>query len=258
MINGESGEDLHSGFKRNMAQTNEGKPGTSFTGVSLPSFLQMLEQERKSCTLVVSSGERTGSFYFEDGDLIDAVYQDQLGLEAAHSILLWDHPSFTVGMPDDRMRRIELPLAHILLDSAKRMDEEKDDVEESQRDWKGFQQDDSVIQSNPTLRQLIQTITEIPNIRHYYFLDRQGKLIIQSSRKQNLGDFITFCIVSGIQMRKILDAKGPNRIHLKLESGDVLLIVPGAGMIIGLLLEEHASVDEVTEKLRPALARKEG
>lgn len=238
-----------------MTQTSEGHSGASFSGVSLPSFLQMLEQERKSCTLVVNSEGRNGSFYFEDGDLVDAVYGDQFGLEAAHTILLWGNPSFTVGMSEDRMRRIELPLAHILLDSAKRMDEENGDVEESQSDWRELQEDDSAIQSDPVLRQLVQTITAIPSVKHYYFLDRQGKVIAQSSRKQKLGDFITYCIVSGIQMRKILNAKGPNRIHLKLENGDILLIVPGAGVIIGLLLEEHASVNDVTDKLRPALAR---
>jgi hypothetical protein len=69
-----------------------------------------------------------------------------------------------------------------------------------------------------------------------------------------LGDFITYCIVSGIQMRKALDAKGPSRIQLVMESGETLLIVPGAGMIIGLLLDEHAEVNDVADLLRPVLS----
>jgi len=239
-----------------MTQTSEQPHGASFGGVSLSSFLQMLEQERKSCTLVVTSGERKGSFYFEDGVLIDAVYGDKMGLDAAHSILHWKNPSFTVGMPEDRMRRIELPLAHILLDSAKRMDEENGDVEEEpQSDWRDYQPDDTLIQADPALKQLVQTLATIPSVMHYFFLDRQGKVITQSSRKQKLGDFITYCIVSGIQMRKILNAKGPNRIHLNLENGETLLIIPGAGMIIGLLLSDNTSVNDVTEQLRPVLAR---
>lgn len=238
-----------------MMQSTEGKQEAPFAGVSLPSFLQMLEQERKSCTLVVTSEGRKGSFYFEGGVLIDAVYEDKMGLDAAHSILLWSNPGFIVGIPEDRMRRIELPLAHILLDSAKRMDEESGEVEEIHTDWRDIHEDDFAIQSDPSLKQLVQTISAIPDVRHYYFLDRQGKVIAQSSRKQKLGDFITYCIVSGIQMRKILDAKGPNRINLNLENGDILLIIPGAGMIIGLLLEENASVSEVTDTLRPALVR---
>ena len=239
-----------------MAQGNQGQQTASFTGVSLHSFLQMLEQERKTCTLLVESDGRIGSFFFEDGDLIDAAYEDKLGLDAAHLILVWDKPAFTVAAPEDRMRRIELPLAHILLDSAKKIDEENGEVEETNyRPWKEIHRDDSIVQSDPLLQKLVQTIATIPNVRHYYLLDRQGKVIAQSSRKKNLGDFITYCIVSGIQMRKILDAKGPNRIHLKLDTNETLMIVPGAGVIIGLLLDENASVDDVGDQLRPALGR---
>jgi len=238
-----------------MAQSSEGQQGSSFGGVSLPSFLQMLEQERKSCTLVVNSEGRSGSFYFEDGELIDAVFDDQLGMDAAHSILLWRNPTFIVGMAEDKMRRIQRPLAHLLLDSAKRMDEEQGETEEPQSTTPSFQIDDSIIKADPLLQKLVDTITSIAGVKHFYFLDRQGKVITQSSRKQKLGDFITYCIVSGIQMRKILDAKGPNRIHLNLDNGDTLLIIPGAGLIIGLLLDEFASVNDVAEQLRPALIR---
>ena len=238
-----------------MAQSSEGQQGSSFGGVSLPSFLQMLEQERKSCTLVVNSEGRSGSFYFEDGELIDAEFDDQLGMDAAHSILLWRNPTFIVGMAEDKMRRIRRPLAHLLLDSAKRMDEEQGETEEPQSTTPSFQIDDSIIKADPLLQKIVDTITSIAGVKHFYFLDRQGKVITQSSRKQKLGDFITYCIVSGIQMRKILDTKGPNRIHLNLDNGDTLLIIPGAGLIIGLLLDEFASVNDVTEKLRPALIR---
>lgn len=238
-----------------MAQGSEGQQGSSFGGVSLPSFLQMLEQERKSCTLVVNSEGRSGSFYFEEGELVDAVFGNQLGMDAAHSILLWKNPTFFVGMPEDKMRRIQRPLAHILLDSAKRMDEEHGERDEPQSTAPSFQIDDSIIKADPLLQKLVDTITSISGVRHFYFLDRQGKIITQSSRTLQLGDFITYCIVSGIQMRKILDAKGPNRIHLNLDNGETLLIIPGAGLIIGLLLDELASVNDVAEQLRPALTR---
>ena len=79
-------------------------------------------------------------------------------------------------------------------------------------------------------------------------------MIAQSSKNQKIGDFITYCSVSGIQIRKSLDAKGLHRIRLVMDNNDVLLILPGAGMIIGLLLHEHASIADVTARLRPALA----
>jgi len=233
-----------------MAQQNGAPEEGLIRGVSLASFLQMLEQERKSCTLVVRLDDLVGSFFFEDGALTDAQVGDEVGESAAYTILSWDNPFFSVTNAEDRMRRIHLPLAHILLDSAKQQDEGSQDTEEDQDD--GYESSSPIAGEDnvdPAIRQVIQAITSIAGIKHYFFLNRQGKMITQSSRQRKMGDFITYCIVSGIQMRKVLEVKGPNRIHLALENGETLLVIPGAGMIIGLLLDEHASVDEVSDKL---------
>jgi len=232
----------------------KGIPGSGHIGgVSLSSFLQMLEQERKSCTLVVSSGGRQGSFYFDDGILVDAQFGNEVGQDAAYKILLWDNPDLSVTHPEDRMRRIHLPLAHILLDSAKQKDEkdpESDESPDPESASESFLADSAEPEHNdPAIRRFIQAITPIAGIKHYFLLNRQGKMMTQSSRKLKIGDFIAYCIVSGIQMRKVLDVKGPSRIQLVLENDETILIVPGAGMIIGLLIDEFTSVNEISDKL---------
>ncbi|MFP7753049.1 DUF4388 domain-containing protein [Thermodesulfobacteriota bacterium B35] len=239
-----------------MAQTVGGQIG----GVSLASFLQMLEQERKSCTLVVNCDDRSGCFYFDGGVLIDACCDDQVGEEAAFTLLSWSDTSFSVTDPEDRLQRIRQPLAHLLLTAATRHDERR--YEEQQRQGTlqpGSREEQREIrvdvQGNPALRRLVETIVAMPSVKHYYLLNRQGKVITQSSKNRKVGDFITYCVVSGIQMRKVLEVKGPHRIHLVLDNGDSMLIVPGAGMIIGLLLEENASISEVTTRLRQALSK---
>jgi len=214
----------------------------------------MLEQERKTCTLKVNSEDREGSFYFEAGELIDAQYLDEVGEKAVYRILSWEHPTFNVTNAEDRMHRIKLPLAHILLDFAKKKDEQGDGSEPDEPEEELAPRLNNAAMADPVCRRLVQTITTIAGVKHYYLLNRQGQVITQSSRTLKLGDFITYCIVSGIQMRKLLDAKGPNRIQLMLENGETLLIIPGAGMIIGLLLDEFCSVNEVADKLRPALS----
>ncbi len=221
-------------------------------GVSLASFLQMLEQERKNCTLIVASGKVSGSLYFEEGDLIDAECEDVVGQEAVYILLSLENPTFKVTEAEDRLHRITQPLAHLLLNAATRIDEErdKDGSMKTQNNTPGA----ANVQANPALKKLIQTIIDIAGVKHYYLLNRQGKMITQSSKNQKIGDFITYCIISGIQIRKSLDAKGPHRIRLVMENNEVLLILPGAGMIIGLLLDEHASISDVTARLRPALA----
>ncbi len=239
-----------------MAQTVGGQIG----GVSLASFLQMLEQERKSCTLVVNCDDRSGCFYFDGGVLIDACCDDQVGEEAAFTLLSWSDTSFSVTDPEDRLQRIRQPLAHLLLTAATRHDERR--YEEQQRQGTlqpGSREEQREIrvdvQGNPALRLLVETIVAMPSVKHYYLLNRQGKVITQSSKNRKVGDFITYCVVSGIQMRKVLEVKGPHRIHLVLDNGDSMLIVPGAGMIIGLLLEENASISDVTTRLRQALSK---
>lgn len=235
-----------------MAQNNEEQGGAGLGGVSLASFLQMLEQERKSCTLVVNSEGRIGRFYFDHGELMDAQFAEEVGEKAVYTILSWNHPTFNVIGPEDRMHRIRSPLAHILLNFATKRDEEGHPPESEDMGAMTLPREDAVL-ANPAVKRLVQTIVGITAVKHYYLLNRQGQVMLQSSRTLKLGDFITYCIVSGIQMRKVLDAKGPSRIQLVMESGETLLIVPGAGMIIGLLLDEHAEVNDVADLLRPVL-----
>ncbi len=237
-----------------MAQSNRAHEGGRIEGVSLASFLQLLEQERKSCTLIVSSGDKEGRFYFAEGVLVDARSSGESGQEAASTILFWPHPSFSVARAEDRMRRINLPLAHILLAAAQRHDESQEDLVAAETQPPKRYADVADFHDDPTVKRLVQTILSSPGVQHYFILDRHGKVVTQSSRQLKLADFITYCIVSGIQMRNRLKVKGPHRIHLVLDNGESLLIMPGAGMIIGLLLDEDSSAGDIEDQLRPVLA----
>lgn len=238
-----------------MGQSDDNVSGR-IGGVSLASFLQMLEQERKTCTLVVECEDRSGRLYFNEGDLIDAECGGDIGQEAVYSLLTWQGPSFRVTGPEDRLQRINLPLAHILLQAATRQDELEDRQEEIAPTPVPVNPLEAPgIKNNPALQRLVETIISIPEVKHYYLLNRQGKMIVQSSKNTKIPDFITYSVVSGIQIRKALNVKGPHRIQLVLEDGDMLLVFPGAGMIIGLQLSGKASVSAITSKLRPVLTR---
>jgi len=237
-----------------MTQTNNTQVDDHVGGVSLASFLQMLEQERKSCTLKVSSGDITGRLFFKTGNLIDAECEDAVGREAVYRLLRLNNPGFNITDPEDRLHRIRQPLSHILLDTTARIDEEKH--EENARKVPDKMEQAIHEQANPVIKRLIETIVDIAGIKHYFILNRQGRIISQSSTNQKIGDFITYCIISGIQIRKILDVKGPHRIRLEMENHEILLILPGAGMILGLLLNEHASVTDIVARVRPALTTK--
>ena len=237
-----------------MAQTDNNQTDGHIGGVSLASFLQMLEQENKTCALHVTSKDGAGFFYFYEGTLVDAECGTQVGSEAAYSLLSFAEPMFRVDPHEDRIHRITLPLAHILLNAATRIDEKSSDDPKPPKQRSPTSV--ASVQANPALKKLIETIVDIAGVKHYYLLNRQGKMITQSSTNQQIGDFITYCIISGIQIRKSLNVRGPQSVRLVMENNDVLLILPGAGMLIGLLLDEHASIADVTARLRPALAHK--
>lgn len=59
-------------------------------GLTLPAFLQLLEAERKSCALRVTTNGRVGYLYFCDGELFHAETGENAGEAAAYDIVLWE------------------------------------------------------------------------------------------------------------------------------------------------------------------------
>lgn len=65
--------------------------------ISLASFLQLLEIERKTCTLSITSGDRHGQLFFRSGKLLDAATGDLQGTEAAMEIVVWEHADIEIS-----------------------------------------------------------------------------------------------------------------------------------------------------------------
>lgn len=94
-------------------------------GITLAGMLQILNLERKSCTIRVVSGSRVGELCCGAGELLHAECPGAQGVEAVHQILGWEEPMIEIAdAPSLAERTIETPLLHVLLDSARRRDEE--------------------------------------------------------------------------------------------------------------------------------------
>lgn len=65
--------------------------------ISLASFLQLLEIERKTCTLSVTSADDTGRLYFRGGSLVGAETDTLSGAEAAMEIVTWEHADVEIS-----------------------------------------------------------------------------------------------------------------------------------------------------------------
>jgi CheY-like chemotaxis protein len=92
--------------------------------ISLPSLLQLIEMERKTCTLSVESDGRTGYLYMTDGALIDARTGELQGDNAAIQIAGWKSSAVTIiNTCATKQRTIERPMGFIIMEAVRLMDE---------------------------------------------------------------------------------------------------------------------------------------
>lgn len=94
-------------------------------GIPLAGILQLLEAERRSCTVLVRSGKRRGRLHFESGTLLNA-FSDDFGAEgeaAAFDILGWSDTAVEFApLPAHVRRLVHTPLQLMLLDLAAMQD----------------------------------------------------------------------------------------------------------------------------------------
>lgn len=99
-------------------------PDSVVHGVSVAGFLQLLEIEKKTCTMTVRQGDTVGRLFLHRGRLVDAECGTLRGVEAAQRL---------VGLPEARLdltnvlasnqRTIDQPMGTLLLDAFRLADE---------------------------------------------------------------------------------------------------------------------------------------
>jgi predicted regulator of Ras-like GTPase activity (Roadblock/LC7/MglB family)/CheY-like chemotaxis protein len=93
-------------------------------GITLPAFLQLVEMERKTCTLKVMSKGRTGFLYFSDGELMNADTGQEKGEKAAYEIVCWDEAEIELSsICRDKTKEIRSSLGHVLMEGFRLKDE---------------------------------------------------------------------------------------------------------------------------------------
>ncbi len=93
-------------------------------GIGLPSFLQLVEMEKKTCTLAVTTNENKGFLYFLKGELISAETKNLKNDKAAYEIIAWDKSSITIkNYSKKKTKEIKQPLINIMMEALKLKDE---------------------------------------------------------------------------------------------------------------------------------------
>jgi len=93
-------------------------------GISLASFLQLIEIENKTCTLTVSIGGQKGALTCRKGALINAEVGSLKGLEAAHEMISWENASIEIlNAAGNTKKEFEEPLMSIIMEGIRQKDE---------------------------------------------------------------------------------------------------------------------------------------
>lgn len=98
------------------------------TGISLATFLQMIQIEKKICVVQVASKAGQGLLHFKSGELVHAEADSLTGDPAALAILAWDEPVIElVKIRPTRGSKPMLPLATLLMEAYRLKDEAQAD-----------------------------------------------------------------------------------------------------------------------------------
>lgn len=222
------------------------------SGISIASFLQMLEQEKHTGNVHVHSGENTGIIFFQDGSLINAESGTQTGLDAAYTIIEWQTPKISLNEFTARVKKtITEPLGYILLNAAQQQDEK---TETMTAPTITYVSDDT--KDNDDFQKTATILSDIPDIRYFFILNKAGKIVVHSAPNTNLGELIVYCIITSSNLRKSLKVKSPRRIIMQMKDSSSLLIIPKAGKILGMILEAHSSASEVSNRIATDLSAK--
>jgi len=93
-------------------------------GFTLANFLQLVEMEKKTCTLMVKAKGKVGYLYIENGELIDAETNRHTGPKAAVRIINWESADTQIQRFRKKERTIDEPIMRLLLKATSRSDKD--------------------------------------------------------------------------------------------------------------------------------------
>lgn len=105
---------------------NQDFTGGTLTGISLPSFLQLIEMEQNTCLMEVMTSIGQGLLYINKGVLYDAILGDAKAEEAARTMLAMDDVKISFrNLPSKKLKkRIKKSLMSLIMEGAQRKDEQ--------------------------------------------------------------------------------------------------------------------------------------
>ncbi|MBU1233232.1 MAG: response regulator [Proteobacteria bacterium] len=254
------------------------------TGVSLSSFLQLLELDKKTCTLNIHAGNKSGSIYLHDGELFDAKHNGLRGRDAAFEIVSWKNVEIEIeNSCSVKESNIKESLGFILLEGSRRKDENDaaaaevsgsldslnmEDIDldistedESQpammpRNTTPSAMQSQAVANNPVLTQFIAMLNSFPEIENATISAKDGNILHQTGTpNSHIANFITYVAVAADQIKMAIGAAGGQYSLFTMTNGSKLLILCGQEVIVGMQIGNGVYPEPIADGLRPVLSR---
>lgn len=229
-------------------------PEGSVKGISLPSFLQLIGMEQKTCLMEVSSkGQPPGILYFEKGVPFDAVFGPLTGQEAALAVIGMENPGIKFLKPPSKKvkRRISSSLANLVMDATRAKDEDETDGadEPVSGGWGGglseggepdlFSEDEQ--EDSGTHDGLARDLSAVAGCLAVAVLNEAGGVRGSFSGDpgldmQGLLTAVADCVMASHNVARALNAPGETELFIRLPGDFPTVAVVPAGKESGLIL----------------------
>lgn len=114
-------------FDRILGESGQKDSGKGYVnGISLQSFLQLINIESKTCTLTVKYRDKIGIIYVDKGDLMNAKTGEIEGSKAAQEIISWNNIGLTIEIENKcpvTEKKINHTIMSLLMEAARMADE---------------------------------------------------------------------------------------------------------------------------------------
>jgi len=252
-------------------------------GITLPAFLQLVEMERKTCTLTIGSHGKKGLLYFQEGVLIDADNGVDKHEQAALDIVCWKDPAIEIdSFCRHKDRNITSPLGFILLEAYRLQDEQRmapgapasapvhagaggngsktgvtlpKEALNKARDEQGTTSGTTTKETKmATTREILSELSKLENIEAVCLVARDGFLLDSIARsgidREMIGAIASSGFGASDSMGRQLD-KGTMLISMiEFDKGPVLLAPIGGDAFLVIVADKEANLGMIRLKLK--------
>ena len=253
-------------------------------GITLPAFLQLVEMEKKTCTLRIGSHGKTGFLYFLEGSLIDADNGGDKHEKAALDIVCWEDPSIEIdSFCKIKERSIKSSLSYLLLEGYRLRDEKQKSAGNrsaasagptesgsdagarpalsnsaqgnKDRDGNKSRPGTTIKEANmATTREILSELAKLESIEAVCLVARDGFLLDSIARKGIDREMIGAIASSGFgasdSMGRQLEKGAVQISMIEFEKGPVMLAPIGADAFLVIVADKDANLGMIRLKLK--------